>query len=287
MIDSSQITQLRAMLQRTPRIFVLTGAGISVGSGIPEYRDVNGNWKRPAPVQFRDFLRQPGTRKRYWARSLVGWPWFSRARPNLCHLTLARWQSDGLVGQLVTQNVDRLHQAAGGNPVIDLHGRLDRVVCLDCSALFERHDIQRELLAMNPGFTPREAVIAPDGDAAVDILDVDAFRVPDCPNCGGILKPDVVFFGETIPKTRADAAVAALHAADALLVIGSSLMVYSGFRFCRVAAEHGMPVVAINPGKTRADGLFTLKIDAGFEDVIAALGNLSHDPPGFRHESTR
>jgi NAD-dependent SIR2 family protein deacetylase len=258
-------------LQDHPRLFVLTGAGISTGSGIPDYRDENGDWKRAAPVQYRDFINQPQTRQRYWARSLIGWPWFQRARPNVCHQILAGWESIGLVSQLVTQNVDRLHQQAGSRRVIDLHGRLDEVVCLDCQTRFDRPQVQRWLVDGNPAFAEYSAEQAPDGDAHLDHVDFGRFSVPVCLCCGGMLKPDVVFFGETIPRERVDRAVGALAEADALLVIGSSLMVYSGFRFCRLAAEQGIPIAAVTPGRTRADDLLDLKISKRFEDLIPSL----------------
>ena len=269
---TKRIEEFRSFLEAHPRLFVLTGAGISTGSGIPDYRDENGDWKRPAPVQYLDFVKQLHTRQRYWARSLVGWPWFQRARPNLCHQTLADWESSGRISQLVTQNVDRLHQGAGSTRVIDLHGRLDRIVCLDCRAESDRSAMQDELRAVNSRFAELTAEIAPDGDAYLEDTDFDGFQIPDCPHCGGILKPDVVFFGETIPRERVDRSIAALLDSDALLVIGSSLMVYSGFRFCRLAAEHGIPIAAINPGRTRADDLIGLKLAAPFEDVVPALG---------------
>lgn len=273
-----RIEEFRAFLEAHPRLLILTGAGISTGSGIPDYRDENGDWKRPAPVQYRDFVSQLHTRRRYWARSLVGWPWFKHARPNLCHQTLAEWESSGRISQLVTQNVDRLHQGAGSRQVIDLHGRLDRVVCLECRARSDRSAMQEELRARNPRFAQLSAAIAPDGDAYLEDTDCRGFLVPDCPHCGGILKPDVVFFGETIPRERVDRSVAALLDADALLVIGSSLMVYSGFRFCRLAAEHDIPIAAVNPGRTRADDLIGLKLEAQFEQVIAALAGLGTRP---------
>lgn len=260
------------------RVFTLTGAGISTGSGIPDYRDEHGAWKRPAPVQYADFVQRLATRQRYWARSLVGWPWFERARPNVCHDTLARWERSGVVGQLVTQNVDRLHQQAGSVRVIDLHGRLDEVVCLSCRKRRPRQRLQQTLAALNPGFVRPNADQAPDGDADIDDADLDGFEVPDCARCGGILKPDVVFFGETVPRQRVDEAVRALLAADALLVIGSSLMVYSGYRFCRLAAEHGIPIAAINPGTTRADALLTIKVRQRFEDLIPHLDGLAATP---------
>lgn len=269
-MQASGIPSLARFLDRHPRLMVLTGAGISVASGIPEYRDRNGDWMRPAPVQYRDFLDRAATRRRYWARSLAGWPWFRQARPNRSHTALAGWEAAGRVQMLVTQNVDRLHQAAGASAVIDLHGRLDQVVCLGCSALFPRDAIQREIEARNPGFETAQVEIGPDGDARLE-RDFGTFTVPDCPACGGILKPDVVFFGETIPRPRVDAALEALRAADALLVIGSSLMVYSGYRFCLRAREWNKPLAVVNPGRTRADDMLELKVTARFEDVIDRL----------------
>lgn len=273
-----QIDRFRRFLDDHPRLFVLTGAGISTGSGIPDYRDADGEWKRPAPVQFRDFVGDARTRQRYWARAQVGWQWFVEARPNVCHTTLAAWEALGRLSTLVTQNVDRLHQAAGSVSVIDLHGRLDRAVCLACGDRFERAAVQRELALLNPRFAERSAAAAPDGDADLEAETFDDFRVPECPHCGGMLKPDVVFFGENVPRARVERAVAALRGADALLVVGSSLMVYSGFRFCRLAAERGTPLAAITPGRTRADALLDLKIGARFEEVIDLLGETAAQP---------
>ncbi len=265
--------RLRAWLDAHRRLFVLTGAGVSTGSGIPDYRDANGEWKRPAPVQYRDFVDRPAKRQRYWARSLIGWSWFRDAGPNTCHTTLAAWEAAGRISHLVTQNVDRLHQRAGSRRVVDLHGRLDRVVCLKCGTSAERSWMQVALLAANPGFAAGGSKIAPDGDADLDQADFSEFRVPGCPHCGGTLKPDVVFFGETIPRIRVEQAIEHLLDSEALLVIGSSLMVYSGYRFCHLAAEHGIPIAAINLGRTRADHLIELKLSARFEDVIDVLEN--------------
>jgi NAD-dependent SIR2 family protein deacetylase len=271
MPPAATLDQLVSFLEAHPRLFVLTGAGISTGSGIPDYRDENGDWKRPAPVQYRDFVDRLETRKRYWARSLVGWPPFQQARPNLCHRALLDWETAGRIDCLVTQNVDRLHQAAGSRRVTDLHGRLDRVICLACGERYRRDWLQQSLLELNPSFGGPAAEIAPDGDACLPDTDFGALRVPNCLQCGGILKPDVVFFGETIPRQRVETAVSALLGSDALLVIGSSLMVYSGFRFCRLAAEHGIPSAAINAGRTRADPLLDLKLTSRFEDALGCL----------------
>ena len=267
----TELASLAAFVDRHPRLFVLTGAGISTGSGIPDYRDANGEWKRPQPVQYHDFVNRHATRQRYWARSLVGWPSFARAEPNACHAALADWESAGRIAHLVTQNVDRLHQRAGSRRVTDLHGRLDNVVCLDCGCVVPRESVQDWLVEHNPAFAGRVAEAGPDGDATLADESFDAIHVPTCLACGGMLKPDVVFFGETIPRPRVESTLREFHGADALLVIGSSLMVYSGFRYCRTAAERGMPIAAINPGRTRADALISTRVSARFEDVIAAL----------------
>ncbi|MCP5299457.1 MAG: NAD-dependent protein deacetylase [Chromatiaceae bacterium] len=272
------VSALEDFLGEHRRLLLLTGAGISTGSGIPGYRDDDGEWKRSQPVQYQDFVRRVATRQRYWARSLVGWPWFRRAQPNRCHVALAEWERSGKVAHLVTQNVDRLHQRAGSRSVTDLHGRLDEVLCLDCGQRLPRERVQDWLLENNPGLVDRTAEIAPDGDAMLDDDVFEDVAIPACPDCGGMLKPNVVFFGETIPRERVDAAVAALHDADALLVIGSSLMVYSGFRFCRLAAEADIPLAAINPGRTRADALFQFKVAARFEDVLDCLPAASINP---------
>jgi NAD-dependent SIR2 family protein deacetylase len=284
-----QADRLARFLDRHGRLFVLTGAGISTGSGIPAYRDEYGEWRRPTPVQYRDFVRSHPTRQRYWARSLVGWPAFERARPNRCHRVLADWEHSGFLKQIVTQNVDRLHQSAGSRQVIDLHGRLDRVICIDCGQRRPRGSFQHQLQTLNPAYASLSAAAGPDGDAFLDELSFDDVVVPACASCGGMLKPDVVFFGETIARSVVDAAIEALAAADALLIIGSSLMVYSGYRFCRLAAEQGKPIVAITPGRTRADDLLTFKVSARFEAVLDALvpGGVSPYRPGDLHRSSR
>lgn len=256
-----------------PRLVVLTGAGVSTGSGIPDYRDAQGQWKRSAPIQHADFVARHAVRQRYWARSLVGWPWFEGATPNANHRALAALERAGLVQWLITQNVDRLHQRAGSNRVIDLHGRLDRLRCLGCGAEGPRAPLQDRLAAENPRFAALAAEMAPDGDAAIGDLDVSGFQVPGCDRCGGVLKPDVVFFGDGVPKGRVDAAMAAVLAADALLVCGSSLMVYSGYRFCKAAAEAGLPIAALNLGQTRADALLSLKVEASCESVLPAMAD--------------
>lgn len=262
---------LEAFVARHRRLFVLTGAGCSVISGIPDYRDAAGRWKRPQPVTYQAFLASEATRRRYWARSLLGWPRFREARPNAAHRALARLEGRGDVAGLVTQNVDRLHQAAGSRTAIDLHGRLDRVRCLGCGERTEREGLQERLARLNPGVLALDAATAPDGDADLEGADLSDFVVPPCPRCGGTLKPDVVFFGESVPRARVERAFAQLDAADAVLVVGSSLMVYSGYRFALRAAERGLPIAAVNLGTTRADPLIALKVEAPCEAALAFL----------------
>ncbi len=267
---ADQLDNLRAFIQRYPRLLVLTGAGISTDSGIPDYRDRNGEWKRKQPVQHAEFMHSASTRQRYWGRSLIGWPLMRNARPNPSHYALATLEEQGQIELLVTQNVDRLHQQAGSRAVIDLHGRSDRVICMSCDFATDREHQHRHCAELNPDFIRFSADVAPDGDADLEV-DFSTFQVPDCPQCGGILKPDVVFFGDNVPKPRVEQALAALQRADALLVIGSSLMVYSGFRFCRRAQEWGKPIAALTLGRTRADELLSLKIDAPIAPQLATL----------------
>lgn len=262
---------LAGFMAAHPRLFVLTGAGCSTASGIPDYRDRDGNWKRRQPVTLQAFLGDRVTRSRYWARSLVGWRRFGVAKSNDAHKALARLEHAGRIAALVTQNVDGLHQAAGSHNVIDLHGRLDQVRCLGCERRIPRAGFQGVLERRNPDWLAIDALDAPDGDADLEDLPFERFAVPDCNTCGGLLKPDVVFFGENVPRERVERAAQALDGADAMLVVGSSLMVYSGYRFARAAAHAGMPIAAINLGRTRADNLLSLKIEADCASVLRSL----------------
>lgn len=262
---------LRDWLARRNRVFVLTGAGISTDSGIPDYRDADGAWKRSPPVTWQAFTGDPGTYRRYWARSFVGWPIFSAAEPNRSHHALAMLERSGRMASLVTQNVDGLHQRAGSTEVIDLHGRLDGVVCLGCGDTQSRSALQPRLRELNPSWQPHAAAAAPDGDADIDADAVARFVPPQCAHCGGMLKPDVVFFGENVPRARYAQALDALHASDGVLAVGTSLMVYSGFRFVRMAHERGLPVALLNRGRTRADDLGGLKLDADCGAVLDAV----------------
>jgi NAD-dependent SIR2 family protein deacetylase len=267
----TQSSSLQDFVEGHRRLFVLTGAGCSTNSGIPDYRDAHGNWKRQQPIRYQAFMADEATRRRYWARSFVGWRRFGRARPNDAHRALARLETTERCELLLTQNVDRLHQAAGNSRVIDLHGRLDLVRCMRCGSKMARQDLQDELARLNAGWLSLDAADAPDGDADLDAQDFSAFVVPACRHCDGILKPDVVFFGENVPREQVAAASDHLRQADAVLVVGSSLMVYSGYRFVQMAARVGLPVVAVNLGRTRADDLLTLKVEQACETALAFL----------------
>ncbi len=262
---------LASFVERHPRLFVLTGAGCSTDSGIPDYRDQKGDWKRKPPVMYASFIADPHTRSRYWARSLIGWPYFQAALPNGTHRALLALEQRGRVELLATQNVDRLHQLAGSRNVVDLHGRLDEVRCLRCTGRQPRAQLQLELQRLNPAWSGLTATHAPDGDADLEAMDFSRFVVPDCERCGGILKPDVVFFGETVPPARVERCMQAVLAADAVLVLGSSLMVYSGFRFVQAAHAADRPIAAVNLGITRADALLTLKVEQPCAQALAWL----------------
>ena len=262
---------LQDFVARHERLFVLTGAGCSTNSGIPDYRDSHGNWKRTQPVNFQAFMSEEHTRRRYWARSLIGWRRFGQARPNDAHHALARLEASGRCGMLLTQNVDRLHQSAGHRQVIDLHGRLDLVRCMGCGAKTPRNEFQDTLGRANAEWLALDAADAPDGDADLEHADFSSFKVPACDSCGGILKPDVVFFGENVPRDVVATAQDHLSQADAMLIVGSSLMVYSGFRFVQAAAQRHIPIAAVNLGRTRADDLLTLKVEERCEAALAFL----------------
>ncbi len=254
-----------------PRLLVITGAGCSTAAGIPDYRDENGAWKRQEPMRYQLFVDSALARQRYWARSMLGWRTMAHAQPTAAHHALAQLERAGRINLLVTQNVDGLHQAAGSQAVVDLHGRIDTVCCLGCGTRSSRRDLQEKLMARNPDWLGLDARSLPDGDADLDGLDFAVFNVPDCPDCGGLLKPDVVFFGDSVPRDRVAAVREALVQADAVLVAGSSLMVYSGYRFVEEAVAAGKPVAAVNLGRTRADPVLALKVEAEVGEAIEAL----------------
>ncbi len=269
---------LADFVSQHPKLLVLTGAGCSTASGLGDYRDQNGQWKRRQPITGQTFIGDEAARKRYWARSSVGWPSFSQALPGQSHHALAQLQEQGRIVSLVTQNVDRLHQRAGHNNVVDLHGVLATVSCIDCAQTISRDDFQIRLLAANPWLGSLTAAHAPDGDADLEVSDLDTMQLPACTRCGGLLKPDVVFFGENVPREKVQQAMTALASADALLVAGSSLMVYSGFRFCREAQKRGQPIVIVNNGLTRADSLASLKIQGDCGQRLMTLAELIGNP---------
>ena len=268
--SDASLDALIDFVERHPRLFVLTGAGCSTESGIPDYRDDTGEWKRRPPIMFQDFVANEHARKRYWARSLAGFRRMRHARPNEAHHALASLERRGRIAQLVTQNVDGLHQAAGSESVIDLHGRIDTVRCLGCGQRSSREQLQIELERRNPQFAALDAIEAPDGDADLEGVAFETFDVPACDACGGLLKPDVVFFGENVPRERVDRAMSAIECSDAMLIVGSSLMVYSGYRFVAAMADAGKPIAAINLGRTRADNLLTLKVTAHCASALRA-----------------
>ena len=272
--DDPAIATLAQFLRTHGRVLALTGAGCSTESGIPDYRDANGAWKHARPVMYQQFVGSHATRQRYWARSLVGWRRIAAAAPGRAHRALARLEAAGLVGSVLTQNVDGLHTSAGSRDVIDLHGRLDTVQCLSCGELSAREDFQARLEACNPHLRQvLPAAVAPDGDAALSDVDYGSVNVPECARCGGLLKPHVVFFGEGVPPSRVAEAFARLEAAEAVLVVGSSLMVFSGYRFVQAAVRDGKPVAAVNVGKTRADADLALKVVASCGDALDAVAD--------------
>lgn len=261
---------LTALFAPARRVVVLTGAGLSTESGIPDYRSPRPE-SQSRPVRYIEFVHKPALRRRYWARSMVGWPAIAAARPNAGHRALAALEAAGRISTLITQNVDRLHHAAGSARVIELHGALAEVRCLDCGAITDRAAMQARLRAANPGWLDTARTLNPDGDAALGRDDFDRFVVPPCATCGGLLKPRVVFFGESVPPPRVDAAFAAVAEADAMLVAGTSLTVYSGLRFVRAAAARGLPIGLVNLGPVRDEHLVTVRVGAPTGEALPAL----------------
>ncbi|MDG6402120.1 NAD-dependent protein deacetylase [Pseudomonas quasicaspiana] len=274
MLDSPSIAPVETLftLMAQKSFMVLTGAGISTPSGIPDYRDTDGVRRGKAPMMFQEFLGSPEARRRYWARAMLGWPRVRIAQPNAAHRALATLQSHRYISGLITQNVDTLHDQAGSTDVVELHGSLHRVLCLDCGERVDRAAIQQLMEAQNPYLADVDAVQAPDGDTLLDPAFETRFQVPHCPHCNGErLKPDVVFFGENVSPPTAAKALANVTHADGLLVVGSSLMAYSAFRLCKTISERGKPLIAINIGKTRADELLDLKIEMSCEVLLPEL----------------
>ncbi|MEU6430792.1 NAD-dependent protein deacetylase [Microbispora sp. NPDC046973] len=252
-------------------VVVLSGAGLSTESGIPDYRGETGRRRRAEPMTYQTFVSSAAARRRYWARSHLGWRHIVDAAPNAGHRAVAELQRRGLVAGIITQNVDGLHQAAGAHGVVELHGSLHRVRCLACGHRTSRHALDRRLRAANPGWQARSEMINPDGDAVLGVDEIETFRTVDCAGCGGVLKPDVVFFGENVPPSRVEECYALTERAGLLLVLGSSLTVMSGYRFVRRAAARSIPVAIINQGPTRGDGEALMTFDAPLGASLTAL----------------
>lgn len=263
-----------AALLSDRRTVVLSGAGISTPSGIPDYRGPDYRQRRRAPVDYREFVNGTHARQRYWARSAVGWEWFRRRTANEAHRAVADLERRNIVCGVITQNVDGLHQAAGSRHVIDLHGRLSRVICLECGNVEHRDSLQQRMLEANPGWDDIVAEPAPDGDADLSDQAIAAFTVPECLRCGGVLKPDVVFFGENVPRERVQESFEMLSGAGLLMVLGSSLAVFSGLRFVLHAVEHRIDILIVNRGKTRGDRHATLRIDGALEEVVPKVASM-------------
>lgn len=257
---AEQLAQLIAFVEPGD-VAVLTGAGLSTESGIPDYRGPASRERVRRPMQYQEFIKSAAARRRYWARSMFGWPRFAAAQPNEGHAALQSLKALGLVSGIITQNVDGLHAAAGTGDAIELHGALRETICLECGRMMPRDELQRELERMNSDLISAAVEIAPDGDAELDDAHLANFQLLDC-ECGGRLKPHVVFFGENVPRPRVERAFALVERARALLVIGSSLTVWSGFRFVRKAVERGQPVAILTLGPTRGDACANLRIEA-------------------------
>jgi NAD-dependent SIR2 family protein deacetylase len=267
-------------LVRGGGVTVLSGAGLSTESGIPDYRGPTGTARRATPMTYQVFTKDPAARRRYWARSYLGWHVIGGARPNAGHRAVAALEDDGLLDGVITQNVDGLHQAAGATGVVDLHGRLDRVVCLDCGDLSGRDELGRRLRAANAGWQARVTAVNPDGDVELPDEDLDGFTPVPCRACGGVLKPDVVYFGETVPVDRVQRSFGLVEQASALLVLGSSLTVMSGYRFVLRAATLGIPVAIVNQGPTRGDAKAAVRVDAPLGRVLQELVRRTALRPG-------
>jgi NAD-dependent SIR2 family protein deacetylase len=268
---AAEIAELRALVAGGD-VLVLSGAGLSTDSGIPDYRGPTGTLRRHAPMTYLAFVNDPAARQRYWARSYVGWRQIASARPNAGHRAVAALQAAGALRGIVTQNVDGLHQAAGARDVVELHGGLDRTLCLDCGDRAPRAVLDRRLRALNPGFDAHVQAVNPDGDVDLPESALAGFTTASCTACsGGLLKPDVVFFGENVPPVRVRHCYGLVETAASLLVLGSSLSVLSGLRFVRAAAERRIPIAIVNQGPTRGDPLATIRLDAPLGQVLPAL----------------
>lgn len=268
------VEQLQEFMSQVKRLFVMTGAGLSTESGIPDYRSEKvGLYARTSrrPMEHMEFIRSAKSRQRYWARNFVGWPQFSSYQPNTAHRALQQWEQRGKLHWLVTQNVDALHSKAGQKRLTELHGCTHRVICLGCGSISLRQDLQRRFEALNPHWQAHAGAAAPDGDVFLEEEQVLHFRVPSCESCEGILKPDVTFFGDTVSKTKVEFVHERLAESDAILVVGSSLQVYSGYRFLLAANDRKIPIAIINIGPTRADHLAKVKVSGRCGEVLSLI----------------
>ncbi|KAG7244632.1 hypothetical protein INR49_029651 [Caranx melampygus] len=272
--DAQSVHQLQDFVSRARRLFVMSGAGLSTESGIPDYRSEGvGLYARTdrRPMQHAEFVRSAKSRQRYWARNFVGWPQFSSHQPNPAHRALQRWEERGKLHWLVTQNVDALHSKAGQRRLTELHGCAHRVMCLGCGAITAREELQRRFTSLNPGWRAQAGAVAPDGDVFLEDEQVLHFRVPSCDDCGGILKPEVTFFGDSVRKGTVQFVHDRLAESDAVLVVGSSLQVYSGYRFLLAASDRKLPVAILNIGPTRADCLAELRVSGRCGEVLSVI----------------
>jgi len=273
--QSNDIDKLSDFIAKVERLLVITGAGISTESGIPDYRSEGvglyaTSTKRP--IQHKVFMESKLARQSYWARNFIGWPRWSSFQPNTAHKTLAKWEQSGRISCLVTQNVDQLHYKAGSRRVVELHGTNSTVTCMNCTFTQPRQQLQRVLEQLNPDMVAKTDIIRPDGDVELTKEEVAQFQVPDCPKCGtGILKPNVVFFGDNVPVDRVNTVRKEVGRSDAMLVVGSSLFVFSGYRFVSQAKDLGIPIAVVNIGETRADKIVNLKLEAKAGDVLSKI----------------
>lgn len=275
--ERKDVEILREFINRHQKILILTGAGISTESGIPDYRSEEvGLYARSnhKPVQYQEFVKYPKVRQRYWARNFVGWPRFSGVQPNASHLSINHLEKAGKVTAIVTQNVDRLHQKAGSKYVIELHGSGYIVKCLNCPYEIDRNDLQEELMKNNPAMESSFTMIRPDGDVELSKEQVDQFRAPLCPKCEGPLKPDIVFFGDNVPKQRVEEVRNQVSSSDAVFVVGSTLTVYSSYRIILQAKEAKKEVALLNIGPTRADDIVNIKVSTKCGDILPNLYTL-------------
>ena len=273
---ASEIANAADLLRANAPLTLLSGAGLSTDSGIPAYRNAQGQWVHAPPMQHHDFMNNDAARKRYWARSLGGWLNLYHAQPNRAHQVIAQFQQHGLIDTVITQNVDGLHQKAGSSTVINLHGYANDIVCMTCGDRSPRFELHQRYAQLNPQFNQSATAINPDGDATLS-APTDEFQLIHCDQCGGILKPDVVYFGDNVPKARVEACYQAIDNSAGLFVVGSSLKVFSGFRFARYAHQQNKPVILLTKGITRADDLATLKVDANITSTLIQLSHLLID----------